>query len=625
MERLKQWYDRAQGDATRALITALQEDPLALRNDLCAYKLLKNYPPALGQKVLDARWEMLRNSKADTDALDLSSGDSRAQVEINYYLTDIRSQINSEEGVKTLLGQMSGCLDAEFHFLDDLLRECPEWISPVLLRQIEARFAPIRSRIGKPLATLRKLVKPAFPAMPQDDWNAEQWLAWVQKSYMPYYVWLETQHRHDETVMEYAIAFADWFYTHFTMLKNGKPELFSFSALYRERERIAAKGAVTLILIVDNLNYVHYEELCRLFQTQGMLLTSSEPLFSLVPTATEVGKAALIAVTGDQVDLPIGSYPDLVEKEWHQSGSGKPGTKATYLPNLGALQNLPSMNHDLYFLNYLPIDEALHEDMLETGRSHGEVIYQNLATVAKSVADFMKRFQLEKRLQVYVLSDHGATRIAQGIVNVLDPSFYKNLAIKNHHRFVALADDKFKSLPQAAGQQCYLIDRQQFKTNQNYLAARRYYRFLPTTENFYVHGGLTPEEVVVPFARFTFAPLVPDAPTITLLTYQFRFAVKSRISIEVGNPNGVPIENVTVRLLDADAEEVLLDQLGANAQATIELTTTFRKSIGGMNTRPLTVRVAYRCQGTEHAVTDREFTITMRAMVEEKNDFGDIF
>ncbi len=621
-ERLNQWYDRAQNDAARALVTAFRNDPLGLRRDLCAFKVLKSYPPEVGKKVLDVKLEVFRKAKVDTDALDLASSDPQSATEIDYYLASVRGDINGQNDVETLVGQMSGYLDIEFRFIEALLREHTDWIALSLIHRIEQRFAPISSRVAKPLAALRKLIQPPFPVQPQADWDADDWLQWVQTSYMPYYGWLELQDKQDEKVTEYAVTFADWFYENFVALKYGQYKRFAFTALYREKPRINTQDAVTLALIVDNFNYVHFEDLCRIFQAHGMSLAASEPLFSLIPTATEVGKAALLATKGDLIDLPTNSYPALVDKEWNHSSSNK---KATYLANIGALQQLSALNHEIYFLNYLPIDEALHQNAQETGRPHSEVIYEHLGTVAKTVADFAGRFHLQKRLQIYVLSDHGATRIAEAAVNVLDTSYYKGIADKNHHRYVAVSDEKFADLPQAAGQQCYLIDRQKFKTNHNYLAARRYYRFLTTTSNFYVHGGLTPEEVVVPFARFTFVPVIPDAPTYALVSDQFRYSVKSRILMEVYNPNGFPLDNVTVRLLDADAEEVTLDKLGPKEKVTVELTTTFRKSIGGSNTRPLAIRVKYSYQGTEYSAPDKEFTITMKAVMEEKDDFSDIF
>lgn len=68
-----------------------------------------------------------------------------------------------------------------------------------------------------------------------------------------------------------------------------------------------------------------------------------------------------------------------------------------------------------------------------------------------------------------------------------------------------------------------------------------------------------------------------------------------------------------------------MDKLDVKGKATVELTTTFRKAIGESSTRTLTGRVKYSYQGTEYTAPDKEFTVTMKAVMEEKDDFGDIF
>ena len=438
------------------------------------------------------------------------------------------------------------------------------------------------------------MLKPPFPQPPSEAWDASEWLKWITTSYMPYYNWLDAQAQRDPEVANYAFMFADWFYDNFIHLKNGNPHYFAFSALYQEREYILSRGTITLILIVDNLNYTYFDELSQQFLLQDFMLEEVKPLLSLIPTATEVGKGALIAGQGDQVDFAKDRYTDLINKAWSSLLQEK---KARYLHNIGELQQERLLSHDVYFLNYLPIDEALHEDSRDSGRLHTDVIHEYLASLAKEVNNFAKRFQIEERLLVYAISDHGSTRIPQDIVNVIDQKSFKKLTVEKHHRFIPLTDENFASLPQVTETQCYLIDRHRFKTNNNYLIARQYYRFIQTHENFYVHGGLTPEEVVVPFARFTRKPVTPTPPSLHLLTKEFRYAVKSKVKLEVGNPNTFPLEALSIRLIDADADEALITTLTAKQAKEVELMTIFRRLPSTTKTRLLTMRVRYECQG----------------------------
>lgn len=621
-DKLTQWMRTADNDALRTIIQVLMRDPASLRRDLISYKVLRNYPHWLGVKVLGGMWETFRKVHVEVEDLEYMKEDvSSALQEIEYYLTDILSQVKTAADLDLLLDQMSGYLPEEFNYIEQLARKHPEYLTPALLLRIEQRFRPIKGTIENILVWLRRMLRPAPPEGPDTSWSTTQWLTWVTNSYMPYYSWLDAQAKREPEVANQAFLFADWFYEHFIALKNGEPQHFAFNALYQERERMMTADAVTLVLIVDNLNFMYFDELRQQFNHQGFTLQEVKPLFSLIPTATEVGKAALIAGQGDQMDLFDARYEELVADEWEPILHGE---KVKYLQNIGELQQERALAHDVYFLNYLPIDLALHQDNRDSGRSHAEIIHECLVSLAKAVANFAKRFQVEQRLNVYVISDHGSTRIPQDIVNVIDQKFFKGLALEKHHRFIPLSDEKFADLPQLASTECYLIDRHVFKTNRNYLIARQYYRFLKTQENFYVHGGLTPEEVVVPFARFTCEPVIPVHPTVHLVTSEFRYAVKSKIMLEVGNPNAFSLEALSLRLVDADADEAFVVALAPKQMVAVEFTTIFRKASSSANTRSLTVRVRYECQGRAFTAPDQTFEISLKTLMEVSNDDFDI-
>jgi hypothetical protein len=623
-DKLAQWERNANSEVEREIVQRLAKDPASLRKDLIYYKVLQNYPPHLGKKLLKDAWELLRKIHLDLEELEYATEDVRvASQQIVYYLNERQQHISSTKDIEQLLEEMSGYLYEEFTYVESIAEQHPEYLTHALLQQIAQRFRPLKKTIEKSLVKLHSMLEPAFPSEPHLAWNIAEWLEWIIHSYMPYYSWLDAHTKRNPSIEAYASLFADWFYDQFITLKNGAPQYFAFNALYQERERMTVGDGITLVLIVDNLNFAYFDELKRQFQQQNFVLEEVKPLLSLVPTATEVAKAALIAGQGDQVDIikESSSYTSLTEKTWNALLQGK---KARYLQNIGELQRIRTLTHDVYFLNYLPIDEELHKDNRDTGRSHTEIVYDYLTALSQAVAHFAQRFQIEQRLAVYVISDHGSTRIPRDTVNVIDKKLFKKFGLKNHHRFMPLSDETFTKLPGIASTQCYLIARETFKTSDNYLIARGYYRFLETLENFYVHGGLTPEEVVVPFARFICKHIIPEDPMIDLLNKEFRYAVPSRVMVELGNPNAFPLEALTIRLVDADASEAFLATLGPRQVATVELVTRFRKAASTARTRPLTLRVHYEYQGHKFALSDQPFEITMKSLMEVNDDDFDL-
>jgi hypothetical protein len=617
-DRLAQWSSATRSDSLRVLIQELENDPEGLRRDLAAYKLLRSYPAALGSKVMGDRWDLLAEAKVDTAELSLSQADrARVLPDIEYYLSKARTKVESRTDLEALIGEVSGELVEEFKVISQLVRDHPEWLDQDLLQQTETCFRPIRSGISTLLANLRRLIPPTYPGNPDKGWSASEWLAWITGRYMPYYTWLDLQGSYDETVASFASTFADWFYERFMELKNGEPEHFAFTALYDERERIAGGDASTLVVILDNFNYSYMGVLTELLAGYDYSVESSQPVFSLVPTATEVSKPCIIAGRGDAGEVDDAGYPKLIASEWNPVLKGK---TAGYLATVGDLQDLQDLRHALYFLNFIQIDTALHTDNRQTGQPHADTVRERLTALVDAVAQFAQRFRIESRLNLYFIADHGSTRIQKGVVNVLDKDFYKGVALDKHHRYIAVSNTKFEDLPQVAEAQCYKLGRDRFKTSRNYLVAREYYRFVETTENFYVHGGLTPEEVVVPFVRAAHVEVVPLEPTMRLLATQFRPVRESRVPVEVGNPNGFSIEQLSLRLLDADSDEWQLPSLPAKQSVKAELKVKFKKLAGTSKTRLVTLRLRYVCQGRAFGPVDRTFEITVKPLMEETDD-----
>lgn len=619
-ERLEQWLAKEKSQTNQKLIAEVQKDWQGLRQALGAYKLLRNYPEALGEKTLGVNFALLRRAQLETEALTIDGLDlNDVRIQVEYHLTAVREKIQHPAEFATVLDQMSGHLLEEFNFVEEFLKTHADWVSLELVRLVERRFSPIRTGIASRLLRLRRLVAVPRPLAPQSEWDAPRWLEWIANAYMPYHRWLETQSKYDEELAKYASGFADWYYEQFIGLKNSAPETFSFAALYNERNVILDEHRIALVILLDNLNYGFFPELRRLFNQAGISLTAEKPTFSLIPTATEIGKAALVAVTGDLTDLSTRDYSKLVAETW--GAILKPRNQsAGYLANIGELQKLTRCEHKVYFLNYLPVDSILHESSQTYGQDHETRIHDALKVLVNSIVEFSQRFKIEKKLVVYVTSDHGSTRIARQTVNVLDKKYFKGISDIQHHRYVSISDEQLAQIPQVVESQCYVIDRKKYKTFQNYLAARQYYRFAETDQDFYVHGGLTPEEVVVPFARFEFTPVEVLALTLDLRKKEFRYAVKSTVEFEIGNPNAFPLENLTARLAGYSTNEAFIEALPSKKPTVISFQVVFRREPGAGNTRDLVVHIHYESQERSFDFKSNPFTINLKSVQETQDD-----
>ena len=286
---------------------------------------------------------------------------------------------------------------------------------------------------------------------------------------------------------------------------------------------------------------------------------------------------------------------------------------------------MSELEADLIFLNFLPIDKALHEDSGDLGQSHAQEVRERLQTLTQSVADFAKRFDVGSRLKVWVISDHGSTRIAADADNVLDKSFYKELADKKHHRYLALSDEKFAALPPMVAAQCFLHRPPQVRHASVTIWRRA------TTSGFRPPAILSgcmadsrPKRSWCPSRALDSRRFTPQNPTLRLIDTEFRLAVASTVRLEIGNPNPYALSELSFRLNDGESEEIWIESLGAQTTQTIEFPVRFRKlsgKAGADKTRSLEVAVRYECQGREFAPANAGFEVTIKTLMEVEDDF----
>jgi hypothetical protein len=243
--------------------------------------------------------------------------------------------------------------------------------------------------------------------------------------------------------------------------------------------------------------------------------------------------------------------------------------------------------------------------------------------VARDVRAFGERIGAARDLTVIILSDHGSTRIPEEAANLIDPNFFAKRVEDKHHRYARISDAALEQLSDNIEHQCYTFQRGRFGLAQNYLAARRHYRFKPTTGSTYIHGGLTPEETLIPVALFKPVQVSPKPLTARLLENQFRYARRSEVRLELVNANAYPCENTHVGVQTPGVEAVGLDigTFGPMSQQQVTLEARFRRAQGALD--KLTIRLAYDFLGKSHR-QDVEFEIEMTRMMEQAFDLTEL-
>lgn len=550
VRQLRQELKAAGQVAELQLLDWLDQSPDMLIRNLSALKLLAGYPERLGKKVLGALYPELLKLKLDLHRVPVvMAGNEKALDEIRLYLTK-KAASTEPTAFGELLEEVSGLLDIEFESLQKMLLSGVFPITAEWVRRVQGKFHALTTspRIAQALADLDLLISQPAPPAPSEAWEADEWIAWSRQHYLPYRFWLENTGKLDDHIGEIASAYADWLYRHYGQLIYHS-EHMAWKSVLNLKDAFKAYPGPLLVVMIDNLNFKFYPEFQTQMQQQGYYERSLSYCFSMLPSCTAVSKKCLLA--GHYAPFPETAYAAPVEKIW----SDRLGKKVRYVANIGEFRAITRREHDAYFLNYLPLDITLHSSEQQTGISHAQAIRAYLAALTQDIRSFAQRISAERDLMVVVLSDHGSTRIPRGTVNVIHGAFYKQRAVDEHHRYIAVSDDELEKLPKNSEYDCYIFSRQVYELDANYLVARRLYRFLPTDENSYIHGGLTPEETLVPLAVYYPVTVSPKPLDVHLVRGgKLYLGTKVDLTMEITNFNKSPCEEVLVEFTDPNIE-----------------------------------------------------------------------
>jgi len=134
-----------------------------------------------------------------------------------------------------------------------------------------------------------------------------------------------------------------------------------------------------------------------------------------------------------------------------------------------------------------------------------------------------------------------------------------------------------------------------------------------------VHGGLLPEEVIVPYMAFEPATVPLKDLDILLKENQFRYRLET-VDLEIGNPNDAAVEQVQVSILNGNIEWNCesIPLLNGNRNTPLQATARIKLSTLPEEQTNLSLRVRFRARGESHTF-DLKLPIVMRKMVEEKS------
>lgn len=100
------------------------------------------------------------------------------------------------------------------------------------------------------------------------------------------------------------------------------------------------------------------------------------------------------------------------------------------------------------------------------------------------------------------------------------------------------------------------LERTQFNTKKSYFIARKYNRFIRNDLKGYVHGGVSPEESIVPFMHFAYNVADCVVPEITIQNDNLRFMTTTELALLVKNTNSYALTEFEIEILNPNCKWV---------------------------------------------------------------------
>ncbi len=527
----------------------------------------------------------------------------------------------SSKTIDLALTEVSGLSLAELDALAWMLDQHPAQLSPALLAKIERRFVQLpeaRDRLGQ----LRHLVAPPLPALPDVNWPDGRWLRWSVDEYMPYFSWIIRTNQPREHQIICAETFADWVYDRYPHWCNDddSPLARHQHGMLRELLERDSHAAVFWV-VLDGMAWWHGEMVRPLCEQHGLYTQEHAPAIAALPSITRIAKRALVTgLSTTDIEQPTIRAAAVA----HFARIGIPA-RITYRIREG-LDALRAGNPRCVIVLDNTIDEAAHSrrEFTDTQgiRGHLEEIAGALDQ-ARTICASQGR-----RLHVLIGSDHGGTLLPDTARALPLPRSVKPIEeiwedetpqaeAQKHSPRAATVDDLTHLVPEERAR-WYVLDRDQFQLERHYLAPRGY-AYLKPRPSGWTHGGLTPEELIVPLLH-----LAPELPRVASPQLTFSGSLyptqASELSVMLVNTNRFALEQLRVTI--DDIEYCQIAALDAAGSARIEI--TLPAATGTAAEVPLRWRIDYQSFGVAYTHAGKS-TVAVRRLSVESSDFDDMF
>lgn len=533
----------------------------------------------------------------------------------------VGTTINSEF-INAALIQMSGLSESELSAVQTMLSRCPTLLDSQLLRAIGKCFAHF-SRADSVLRSLAERVAPPTPPLPESDWSTERWLNWATQHYIPYFAWV-IRTGHDRAYQqECALRYSDWLYQQYpNWLNNDQSPL-----LLRQYQAIQDliehdKRVMVVWLIIDGLTWWQGDIMRETCERYGLHMQALFPGIAVLPSITSISKRAL--VTG-QTNMNL-IQPTIADAARVKLALSKIPAMVSYdlSAAIEALRQRDDIRVSIILFNL--IDTLAHQTSTFTDNTG---IRGSLEDLARGLSSAQQAcVEHGQKLHIFIGSDHGSTLLPADALSVALPNTVHE--IDDIWEAEQSSQDEVKPGTRAAAtdldhipfidtQVWYALDHHRFQLDRHYVVPRGY-GYIKRRPTGWTHGGLTPEETIVPLMQLT-PEQVNLIPIECELRGTLRVGQAGSITAVLKNLNPFLVQDLHL-IVSGGPDEVIIMQIKPLEHYEVEL--QFAAVMGQGKTLLVTYELRYNAFGRPE-YNEGQAHISLRRLQTQDTSFDDMF
>ena len=549
-------------------------------------------------------------------------------TQIEFLFEEIREQVTSSDEFQKVVGWTTGKLSQEYRYISGILKSKQFPPTEADIRVVREKFKSCPGVSESQLNSLIFCVKPSRPTLvgPEEVWSSAEWIRWTAEEYMPYRIWQVHNGQYDEDLEQTVARFSDWYISEYASIHKD-PDL-SLTHCLRNISSSDSSSEFTIILLVDCLPIAFMELLDQALRNVGLSRHNLHYRFAGLPTITEYNKTALLSGNWQN---KAGNYEAVLK---NRSASDWSGKNVVYLSNLKSLSEMEAPQETtIAVLNFVDGDEILHSDVEAKNTTHEDELHRIFSRMAESVNRLSQEWAGSKEhFNVYVVTDHGACRILDEEKRSFDSTVVNKLFVNEKHRFSIITEDQVNEIPENLWAIGHRFKRPFSDEKMIYFLPRGHNTVRQTgMVKGYMHGGATPEEVIVPAASYKMVKAAWETPSARFLNLDLeketgaaKFYIQRVVTLEIEiqnlNSTEIRIHRASVISPETDLKSCETVTVPAGSVNTLRMNCYFKKA--ALDKKSLEIEIAYEIAGEQRTLPltlDSEFKSAMSVGLNLRN------